>query len=127
MQTLGPKPTKCIFVSAMQSSLDLSTLHQRVRGSVRNLDGALKKIRTFDQRIAPLAVGGQDPGARSSVRKLIGVRYRQALAEFRMDLTDGAGVVEDVTVHDFLNTRCLTGTEQILLTLVVERLLGLLR
>ncbi len=35
----------------------------------------------LDQRIAQLAVGGQDPGAQSSVRKLIGVRYRQALAE----------------------------------------------
>ncbi len=84
----------------------------------------------LDQRIAQLAVGGRDPGAESSVRKLVGVRYRQALAEFRMDLTDGAGVVEDATVYDFLNTRCLTiagGTEQILLTLAAERLLGLPR
>ncbi|MGB7198666.1 MAG: acyl-CoA dehydrogenase family protein, partial [Acidobacteriaceae bacterium] len=85
----------------------------------------------LDQRIAQLAVGGKDPGAQSSVRKLIGVRYRQALAEFRMDLADGAGVVEDnKVVHDFLNTRCLTiagGTEQILLTLAGERLLGLPR
>lgn|GEM_PF-5800448 len=30
----------------------------------------------LDQRIAQLAVGGQNPGAQSSVRKLIGVRYR---------------------------------------------------
>ncbi len=84
----------------------------------------------LDQRIAQLAVGGRDPGAESSVRKLVGVRYRQALAEFRMDLTEGAGAVEDATVYDFLNTRCLTiagGTEQILLTLAAERLLGLPR
>jgi alkylation response protein AidB-like acyl-CoA dehydrogenase len=84
----------------------------------------------LDQRIAQLAVGGQDPGAQSSVRKLVGVRYRQALAEYRMDLSDGAGIVEDKLVHDFLNTRCLTiagGTEQILLTLAAERLLGLPR
>lgn len=84
----------------------------------------------LDQRIAQLAVGGQDPGAESSVRKLIGVRYRQALAEYRMELTEGAGIVEDATVQDFLNTRCLTiagGTEQILLTLAAERLLGLPR
>ncbi|BBZ11799.1 acyl-CoA dehydrogenase [Mycobacterium branderi] len=84
----------------------------------------------LDQRIAQLAVGGQDPGAQSSVRKLIGVRYRQALAEYRMELTEGAGLVEDSTVQDFLNTRCLTiagGTEQILLTLAAERLLGLPR
>jgi alkylation response protein AidB-like acyl-CoA dehydrogenase len=47
-----------------------------------------------------------------------------------MDLSEGAGVVEDKIVHDFLNTRCLTiagGTEQILLTVAAERLLGLPR
>jgi 3-oxochol-4-en-24-oyl-CoA dehydrogenase len=84
----------------------------------------------LDQRIAQLAVGGQDPGAQSSARKLIGVRHRQAVAEFRMELSEGAGVVENRAVHDFLNTRCLTiagGTEQILLTLAGERLLGLPR
>ncbi len=84
----------------------------------------------LDQRIAELALGGQDPGPHASARKLIGVRYRQALSEFRMELSDGGGVVENDTVHDFLNTRCLTiagGTEQILLTLAGERLLGLPR
>ncbi len=84
----------------------------------------------LDQRIAQLAVEGQDPGPQASARKLIGVRYRQALAEFRMDLSEGAGVVENQQVHDFLNTRCLTiagGTEQILLTMAGERLLGLPR
>jgi alkylation response protein AidB-like acyl-CoA dehydrogenase len=84
----------------------------------------------LDQRIAQLAVGGQGPGAQASARKLIGVRHRQALAEFRMELSEGAGVVEGRAVHDFLNTRCLTiagGTEQILLTLAGERLLGLPR
>jgi alkylation response protein AidB-like acyl-CoA dehydrogenase len=84
----------------------------------------------LDQRIAQLAVGGADPGPQASARKLIGVRYRQALSEFRMDLSEGAGVVENQPVHDFLNVRCLTiagGTEQILLTMAGERLLGLPR
>ncbi|MFZ1179281.1 MAG: acyl-CoA dehydrogenase, partial [Mycobacterium sp.] len=84
----------------------------------------------LDQRIAQLAVGGQDPGAQSSVRKLIGVRYRQALAEFMMDVSVGGGLVRNHAVFDFLNTRCLTiagGTEQILLTVAAERLLGLPR
>jgi alkylation response protein AidB-like acyl-CoA dehydrogenase len=84
----------------------------------------------LDQRIAQLAVGGQDPGAQSSVRKLIGVRYRQALAEFMMDVSQGGGLVHNRAVFDFLNTRCLTiagGTEQILLTVAAERLLGLPR
>ena len=84
----------------------------------------------LDQRIAQLAVGGRDPGAQSSVRKLIGVRYRQALAEFMMDVSEGGGLVANHAVFDFLNTRCLTiagGTEQILLTVAAERLLGLPR
>ncbi|WP_326544973.1 acyl-CoA dehydrogenase [Mycolicibacterium sp. ND9-15] len=84
----------------------------------------------LDRKIAELALGGQDPGPAASVRKLIGVRYRQALAELRMELSEGGGVVENSTVFDFLNTRCLTiagGTEQILLTLAGERLLGLPR
>ena len=84
----------------------------------------------LDHRIAQLAVGGQDPGPQASARKLIGVRYRQRLAEFRMDISDGAGIVKNEQVYDFLNTRCLTiagGTEQILLTMAAERLLGLPR
>lgn len=95
-----------------------------------HLIGAAQVGSLLDQRIAQLAVEGQDPGPQASARKLIGVRYRQALAEFRMDLSDGAGVVENQQVHDFLNTRCLTiagGTEQILLTMAGERLLGLPR
>ncbi len=84
----------------------------------------------LDRKIAELAVGGQDPGPQASARKLIGVRYRQGLAELRMELSEGAGVVDNKTVFDFLNTRCLTiagGTEQILLTMAGERLLGLPR
>ncbi len=84
----------------------------------------------LDQRIAQLAVGGHDTSAEASARKLIGVRHRQALAEFRLELSESGGLVVDGFVHDFLNTRCLTiagGTEQILLTLAGERLLGLPR
>ncbi|MBJ7337606.1 acyl-CoA dehydrogenase [Mycolicibacterium sp.] len=84
----------------------------------------------LDQLIAQMAVGGHDPGAPSSVRKLIGVRYRQNLAEAIMDSHDGAGIVDSPDVRYFLNTRCLSiagGTEQILLNLAGERLLGLPR
>ncbi|PND57412.1 acyl-CoA dehydrogenase [Mycobacterium sp. ENV421] len=84
----------------------------------------------LDQRIAQLAVGGQDTSAEASARKLIGVRHRQALAEFRQELSESGGLTVDGFVHDFLNTRCLTiagGTEQILLTMAGERLLGLPR
>ncbi|MEQ0672054.1 hypothetical protein ABLN86_15375, partial [Mycobacterium tuberculosis] len=47
-----------------------------------------------------------------------------------MEVSDGGGLVENRAVYDFLNTRCLTiagGTEQILLTVAAERLLGLPR
>ena len=84
----------------------------------------------LDHRIAQLAVGGWDTSAEASARKLIGVRYRQALEEFRMDLSPGAGLVLNPAVESFLNTRCLSiagGTEQILLTMAGERLLGLPR
>lgn len=84
----------------------------------------------LDHRIAQLAVGGRDTTAEASVRKLIGVRYRQALEELRMDLSPGAGIALNPAVQSFLNTRCLSiagGTEQILLTMAGERLLGLPR
>ena len=109
------------------TQLDLDpAVADRLGGLIRSAQvGSL-----LDQRIAQLAVGGQDPGPQASARKLIGVRYRQALSEFRMELSEGAGAVENKEVHDYLNTRCLTiagGTEQILLTLAGERLLGLPR
>jgi hypothetical protein len=105
--------------------LDAADQDRLARLIVTAATGAL-----LDQRIAQLAVGGQDPGAQSSVRKLIGVRYRQALAEYMMDVSEGGGLVDNRAVFDFLNTRCLTiagGTEQILLTVAAERLLGLPR
>jgi 3-oxochol-4-en-24-oyl-CoA dehydrogenase len=105
-------------------------LDPAVQDSLGRLIVAAQVGSLLDQRIAELAVGGADPGPQASARKLIGVRYRQALSEFRMDLSEGAGLVENKPVHDFLNVRCLTiagGTEQILLTMAGERLLGLPR
>ncbi|WP_229566924.1 acyl-CoA dehydrogenase [Rhodococcus sp. RDE2] len=84
----------------------------------------------LDLRATLAQLEGQDPGAASSVRKLIGVRQRQDTAELAMDLAGEAGWVEGSLTREFLNTRCLTiagGTEQILLTVAAERLLGLPR
>ncbi|UYP19410.1 acyl-CoA dehydrogenase [Rhodococcus sp. Z13] len=84
----------------------------------------------LDLRATLAQLQGQDPGAASSVRKLIGVRQRQDTAELAMDLAGEAGRVEGALTREFLNTRCLTiagGTEQILLTVAAERLLGLPR
>ncbi len=105
--------------------LDVAEQDRLARLIVLAQTGAL-----LDQRIAQLAVGGQDPGVQSSARKLIGVRYRQALAEFTMDVAEGVGLVHNRAVFDFPSTRCLTiagGTKQILLTVAAERLLGLPR
>jgi len=105
--------------------LDVAQQDRLARLIVTAATGAL-----LDQRIAQLAVGGQDPGAQSSVRKLVGVRHRQALAEYAMDVSEGGGLVRNRAVFDFLNTRCLTiagGTEQILLTVAAERILSLPR
>jgi 3-oxochol-4-en-24-oyl-CoA dehydrogenase len=118
-------PMEELLAAAAKINLDVAQQDRLARLIITAQVGSL-----LDQRIAQLAVGGQDPGSESSVRKLIGVRYRQALAEYRMDLSEGAGAVEDKIVHDFLNTRCLTiagGTEQILLTVAAERLLGMPR
>ncbi|WP_435155853.1 acyl-CoA dehydrogenase family protein [Amycolatopsis sacchari] len=84
----------------------------------------------LDLRATLRRLAGQDPGAESSVRKLIGVRHRQAVAEAALDLRGPAGVVDGAAQHEFLLTRCLSiagGTEQVLLTLAAERLLGLPR
>jgi hypothetical protein len=77
---------------------------------------------------------GAEPGPLAAVRKLVGVRHRQDVAETALDLAGPAGAAADgdaaALVSEFLLTRCLSiagGTTQILLSLVAERLLGLPR
>ncbi|QCQ93599.1 acyl-CoA dehydrogenase [Rhodococcus sp. SGAir0479] len=89
------------------------------------LVGSLLELRTTLRQL-----DGQDPGPASSVRKLVGVRNRQAVAEFAVELAGEAGWVEGPLTREFLNTRCLSiagGTTQILLTVAAEHLLGLPR
>ncbi|MFI9505899.1 acyl-CoA dehydrogenase family protein [Nocardia sp. NPDC052566] len=84
----------------------------------------------LEQRAAVKMLAGGDPGAQSSVRKLVGVRHRQAVAEFAVEAAGAAGARESDVVKEFLLTRCLSiagGTEQILLTVAGERILGLPR
>lgn len=118
-------PVEEMLRSVAQRELDTALLD-----SVGELILSAQTGSLLDQRIAQLAVAGLDTGAEASARKLIGVRHRQTLAEFRMELSQSGGSVVDKSVHDFLNTRCLSiagGTEQILLTMAGERLLGLPR
>jgi alkylation response protein AidB-like acyl-CoA dehydrogenase len=84
----------------------------------------------LDLRTALLRLGGQTDEAGASVRKLIGVRHRQAVAESALDLLGPDGLVAGEPLRLFLNTRCLTiagGTTQVLLSVAGERILGLPR
>ena len=91
---------------------------QGIAGSVLGLRSTLRQL------------DGRDGGAESSVRKLVGVRHRQAVAELGLQLVGTDGVVAGEQMHSFLLTRCLSiagGTTQVLLTLAAERILGLPR
>lgn len=84
----------------------------------------------LEQRAAVTTLSGGDAGAQSSVRKLVGVRHRQAVAEFGVEVIGPAGAQASAAGTEFLLTRCLSiagGTEQILLTVAGERILGLPR
>ncbi|MFC4377056.1 acyl-CoA dehydrogenase [Nocardia halotolerans] len=84
----------------------------------------------LEQRIAEAAMAGVDSGAQASVRKLVGVRHRQELAECALELSGEEGSLDSDVLKEFLLTRCLSiagGTEQILLTVAAERILGLPR
>ncbi|MGN0101313.1 MAG: acyl-CoA dehydrogenase family protein, partial [Dietzia sp.] len=76
------------------------------------------------------SLAGSGPGAESSVRKIVGVRHRQDIAEFGLTLTGTGGVEFTEQGRKFLMVRCLSiagGTEQVLLNVVGERILGLPR
>ncbi|MCK2239530.1 MULTISPECIES: acyl-CoA dehydrogenase [unclassified Crossiella] len=102
-------------------------LAERVGGLV--VDGLALSL--LDLRATQRAVAGGEAGAESGVRKLVGVRHRQDVAEVAAELLgDGAAVGDAAEVHRFLLSRCLSiagGTTQVLLTMVGERVLGLPR
>jgi alkylation response protein AidB-like acyl-CoA dehydrogenase len=84
----------------------------------------------LDLRTALLQLDGRQDEAGASVRKLIGVRHRQDVAETALELQGPDGLVAGEPLRLFLNTRCLTiagGTTQVLLNVAAERILGLPR
>jgi alkylation response protein AidB-like acyl-CoA dehydrogenase len=90
--------------------------------------GALLDVRAVLRRLD--GTGGTAGAAESSVRKLVGVRHRQEVAEAGLELLGADGLVAGEQLHDFLLTRCLSiagGTTQILLGVAAERILGLPR
>ncbi|RAS70229.1 alkylation response protein AidB-like acyl-CoA dehydrogenase [Lentzea atacamensis] len=87
-------------------------------------------VSVLDLRASLRVLSGQEPGAESSVRKLVGVRHRQDVSEFAVELLGPDGAVDSALVHEFLLTRCLSiagGTTQVLMNLAGERILGLSR
>ncbi len=91
-------------------------------------DGVVGNL--LDLRTALRTLAGSGPGAESSVRKIVGVRHRQDIAEFAFELIGPAGVEFTEQGRRFLMVRCLSiagGTEQVLLNVVGERILGLPR
>lgn len=91
-------------------------------------DGVVGNL--LDLRTALRTLSGSGPGAESSVRKIVGVRHRQDIAEFGLELTGTGGVEFTEQGRKFLMVRCLSiagGTEQVLLNVVGERILGLPR
>ncbi|NBH03380.1 acyl-CoA dehydrogenase family protein, partial [Amycolatopsis sp. SID8362] len=118
-------------VQALVSTMDASALDGVALDRLGSLvaDGVAGSV--LDLRAALRRLGGQDPGAESSVRKLLGVRHRQDVAEFAVEVAGtGALLADGAAQREFLLTRCLSiagGTTQVLLSLTAERLLGLPR
>ncbi|MEY1677154.1 acyl-CoA dehydrogenase family protein [Gordonia sp. ABKF26] len=86
--------------------------------------------RVLDTRAATRQLAGLDPGALSSVRKLIGVEHRQSVPDLALRLLGAAGLAASEASDAVLQNRCLSiagGTTQILRTAAAERILGLPR
>ncbi|WP_103351673.1 acyl-CoA dehydrogenase family protein [Amycolatopsis sp. CA-128772] len=118
-------------VRSLVSTLDAALLDEVAVDRLGALVAAGVAGSVLDLRAALRRLEGQDPGAESGVRKLLGVSHRQDVAEFALELAGtGALLADGPAQHEFLLTRCLSiagGTTQVLRSLTAERLLGLPR
>jgi 3-oxochol-4-en-24-oyl-CoA dehydrogenase len=85
-------------------------------------------------RVTLRSLGGLQPGAESSVRKLLGAEFEQRAHEFGLDLCGPDGAVRDgqaeASAYGVLQSKCLTiagGTSEVQRNVIGERLLGLPR
>lgn len=86
--------------------------------------------RVLDARAVTAQLAGLDPGAVSSVRKLIGVQHRQSVPDFALELSGFDALTWPESTEQVIQNRCLSiagGTTQILRTAAAERILGLPR
>jgi alkylation response protein AidB-like acyl-CoA dehydrogenase len=90
-----------------------------------------QSIRLMGHRATLRSLSGTDPGAGSSVRKLLGAEHEQRIQEMGLMLEGRTGSVADGNAarwsHGFLMTRCLTiagGTSEVQRNVMAERILG---
>ncbi|MDV7099558.1 acyl-CoA dehydrogenase [Gordonia amicalis] len=120
---------------------EMESLLRQVQGMRRELTDAERAAlggqcadahvgRVLDARAATQQLAGLDPGALSSVRKLIGVQHRQSVPDLALRLLGVQGLAATEASDAVLQNRCLSiagGTTQILKTAAAERILGMPR
>jgi alkylation response protein AidB-like acyl-CoA dehydrogenase len=99
--------------------------------SLGHLLAEAQSVALLGHRATLRTLSGVDPGAGSSVRKLLGVEHEQRVQEFGMALFGADGAVLDGRAQrweeGFLSTRCLTiagGTSEVQRNVIAERILG---
>lgn len=105
-----------------------------VRAEIARVYVERQGLRSIHRRAMEALATGQDPGPEGAIRKLLIARTRQRLGELAIDLLGADGVRLDPlgsTKKDFAwswldpNLRVAGGTDEILLSTLAERVLGL--
>ncbi len=93
-----------------------------------------QSLRLIGHRSTLRSISGAEPGAGTSVRKLLGAEHEQRVQELGLAMLGPEGSTMEGSAkrwaHGFLVTRCLTiagGTSEIQRNVIAERLLGLPR
>ena len=128
--SMGNSVEDLIRIANEQGLADDAVVRDRVGQLV--CDGQVLEL--LGVRATLRQLSGTDPGAMSSVRKLVGMHHTQHAREYALELLGPAGAVEDGSagpaILGFLMTRQLTiagGTSQVLRNVIGERILGLPR
>jgi len=124
--SIGDAVEQLVASAGSSGRADDASVAERLGATIADgLAGSLLDLRTTLRRL-----DGRADDAGSSVRKLVGVRHRQAVSELALELLGADGLVAGDELTEFLRLRCLSiagGTTQVLLTLAAERILGLPR